>query len=168
MTSRSPLYQQCSCSWSPLLGEKTDIPYCPTAVSHQGCFTASNLYNWLGGPDGSVLACQIAIEVLMLLLYLYVRTLARKAFGAAPSYEARALFMFLLLSDGVHNIIQSRSILRYNHRAIDTPIDWYIDKTMHMCSSLRYCSLRTFVCTISVLIVSDLITRLQFSPSWPS
>ena len=37
----------------------------------------------------------------MLLLYLYARTLARRAFGAAPTYEARALFMFLLLSDGM-------------------------------------------------------------------
>ena len=35
----------------------------------------------------------------MLLMYLYSRTLARKAFGAAPTYEARALFMYLLLSD---------------------------------------------------------------------
>jgi hypothetical protein len=58
------------------------------------------LYDWLGGPNGSVLGCQIAIEVLMLLLYLFARTLARKAFGRAPSYEARTLFMFLLLSDG--------------------------------------------------------------------
>jgi hypothetical protein len=58
------------------------------------------LYGWLGGPNGSVLGCQIAIEVLMLLLYLFARTLARKAFGRAPSYEARVLFMYLLLSDG--------------------------------------------------------------------
>jgi hypothetical protein len=36
----------------------------------------------------------------MLLMYLYSRTLARKAFGAAPTYEARSLFMCLLLSDG--------------------------------------------------------------------
>jgi hypothetical protein len=36
----------------------------------------------------------------MLLLYLYARVLARRAFGAAPTYEARALFMYLLLSDG--------------------------------------------------------------------
>ena len=37
----------------------------------------------------------------MLLLYLYARVLARRAFGAAPTYEARALFMYLLLSDGM-------------------------------------------------------------------
>jgi hypothetical protein len=47
-----------------------------------------------------VVGCQIAIEVLMLLLYLFARILARKAFGRAPSYEARTLFMYLLLSDG--------------------------------------------------------------------
>ena len=66
----------------------------------QGSHAAAHLYGWLGGPNGSVLGCQILIEVLMLLLYLYARTLARKAFGAAPTYEARALFMYLLLSDG--------------------------------------------------------------------
>ena len=65
-----------------------------------GSLEAVNLYAWLGGPNGSTLGCQILIEVLMLLLYLYARTLARRAFGAAPTYEARALFMFLLLSDG--------------------------------------------------------------------
>ena len=69
------------------------------AALWQGAFTASNLYGWLGGPDGSTLGCQIVIEVIMLLLYLYARTMARKAFGAAPTYEARALFMYLLLSD---------------------------------------------------------------------
>jgi hypothetical protein len=69
------------------------------AALWQGAFTASNLYGWLGGPDGSTLGCQILIEVIMLLLYLYARTMARKAFGAAPTYEARALFMYLLLSD---------------------------------------------------------------------
>ena len=47
-----------------------------------------------------MLGCQIAIEFLMLLLYLFARILARKAFGRAPSYEARTLFMYLLLSDG--------------------------------------------------------------------
>ena len=73
------------------------------ASLYQGAFTAFNLYSWLGGPDGSVLGCQILIEVLMLLLYLYARTLARKAFGAAPTYEARALFMYLLLSDGARS-----------------------------------------------------------------
>jgi hypothetical protein len=76
----------------------------------QGSFTAYQLYGWLGGPDGSVLGCQIAIEVLMLLLYLFARTLARKAFGRAPSYEARTLFMYLLLSDGAR--AGSPSVLR--------------------------------------------------------
>ena len=66
----------------------------------QGAYTAYQLYGWLGGPNGSVLGCQIAIEFLMLLLYLFARILARKAFGRAPSYEARTLFMYLLLSDG--------------------------------------------------------------------
>ena len=69
-------------------------------VIYQGSFAAFNLYSWLGGPGGSVLGCQLFIEVLMLLLYLYARTLARKAFGAAPNHEARSLFMYLLLSDG--------------------------------------------------------------------
>ena len=73
------------------------------AAIYQGAFTAYQLYGWLGGPDGSVVGCQILIEVLMLLLYLYARTLARKAFGAAPTYEARALFMYLLLSDGARS-----------------------------------------------------------------
>jgi hypothetical protein len=70
------------------------------AMLYQGSFAAFNLYAWLGGPNGFVLGCQILIEVLMLLLYLYGRTLARRAFGTAPTYEARALFMYLLLSDG--------------------------------------------------------------------
>jgi hypothetical protein len=70
------------------------------AALYQGAVAAFHLYNWLGGPNGSVLGCQILLEVLMLLMYLYARTLARKAFGAAPTYEARALFMDLLLSDG--------------------------------------------------------------------
>jgi hypothetical protein len=74
------------------------------ALLYQGAITAYQLYRWLGGPDGSVLGCQIAIEVLMLLLYLYARTLARKAFGATPTYEARALFMYLLLSDGASRV----------------------------------------------------------------
>jgi hypothetical protein len=69
-------------------------------VIYQGSFLAFNLYGWLAGPGGSVLGCQIFIEVLMLMLYLYARTLARKAFGAAPNHEARSLFMYLLLSDG--------------------------------------------------------------------
>jgi hypothetical protein len=74
---------------------------------YQGSFTAFNLYSWLGGPDGSVLGCQIAIEVLMLLLYLYARTRARRAFGASPTHEARALSMYLLLSDGARAVIGS-------------------------------------------------------------
>jgi hypothetical protein len=78
------------------------------AAIYQGAVTAVQLYGWLGGPDGSVLGCQILIEVLMLLLYLYARTLARKAFGAAPTYEARALFMYLLLSDGPHTHVHSK------------------------------------------------------------
>ena len=69
-----------------------------------GAFAAFNLYIVLGGPDGSVLACQLLIEVLTLLLYLYARVLARRAFGAAPTYEARALFMYILLSDGARRI----------------------------------------------------------------
>ena len=40
----------------------------------------------------------------MLLLYLYGRTLARKAFGAEPTHEARTLIMYLLLSDGATGI----------------------------------------------------------------
>ena len=74
-----------------------------SAAIYKGAVTAYQLYGWLGGPDGSVVGCQILIEVLMLLLYLYARTLARKAFGAAPTYEARALFMYLLLSDGARS-----------------------------------------------------------------
>ena len=73
------------------------------AATYQGAIGALNLYTWLGGENGSTLGCQILIEVLMLLLYLYARTLARKAFGAAPTYEARALFMYLLLSDGARS-----------------------------------------------------------------
>jgi hypothetical protein len=69
------------------------------AAVYQGAINAFHLYAWLGGENGSTLGCQILIEVLMLLLYLYARTLARKAFGAAPTYEARALFIYLLLSD---------------------------------------------------------------------
>jgi hypothetical protein len=67
---------------------------------YEGAFTAFHLYSWLGGPDGSTVGCQILIQVLMLLLYLYARTLARKAFGTAPGLEARTLFMYLLMSDG--------------------------------------------------------------------
>jgi hypothetical protein len=70
------------------------------ASTYQGAITAYHLYNWLGGPDGSTVGCQILIEVLMLMLYLYARTLARRAFGAAPTFEARVLFVYLLLSDG--------------------------------------------------------------------
>jgi hypothetical protein len=70
------------------------------ASTYQGAITAYHLYRWLGGPDGSTVGCQILIEVLMLLLYLYARTLARRAFGAAPTFEARVLFVYLLLSDG--------------------------------------------------------------------
>jgi hypothetical protein len=70
------------------------------AGSWEGSFTAFHLYSWLGGPNGSTILCQIVIEVLMLLVYLYARTLARKAFGTAPAYEARTLFTYLLLSDG--------------------------------------------------------------------
>jgi hypothetical protein len=73
------------------------------ASIYQGGYTASHLYGWLGGPDGSVVGCQILIEVLMLLLYLYARTLARKTFGAAPTYEARVLFVYLLVSDGAYS-----------------------------------------------------------------
>ena len=78
------------------------------AAIYQGAVTAVQLYGLLGGPNGSVLGCQILIEVLMLLLYLYARTLARKAFGAAPTYEARALFMYLLLSDGARTHVDSK------------------------------------------------------------
>ena len=35
----------------------------------------------------------------MLLVYLFARILARRGFGFNPSYEARSLFMFLLVSD---------------------------------------------------------------------
>ena len=81
------------------------------AAMYQGSYSAFHLYGWLGGPNGSVLGCQILIEVLMLLLYLYARTLARKAFGATPTYEARALFMYLLLSD-------STSCVQYGYPAL--------------------------------------------------
>eukprot|EP01050_Picozoa_sp_SAG11_P029465 SAG11_NODE_8311_length_1031_cov_1.101931_2_plen_115_part_00 len=85
----------------------------------QGGVAAANLYGWLGSANGgSTLGCQIVIEILMLLLYLYARVLARRAFGTSPTHEARALFMFLLLSDGARVQLTCSWWLNVNERIL--------------------------------------------------
>jgi hypothetical protein len=90
-----------------------------------------------------VLGCQILIEELMLLLDLYARTRARSAFGTAPTYEARALFMFLLLSDGA--CTADADVLRPSRRAVSrnivsshTPLDSYLHSNHAESESLSH------------------------------
>jgi hypothetical protein len=65
----------------------------------QGAHFAVYLYSQYGGANGSTIAVQIALEVLMLAVYLFARTLARRAFNGDPSAEAQALFTFIMISD---------------------------------------------------------------------
>jgi hypothetical protein len=82
-----------------------------------------------------VLGCQLFIEVLMLLLYLYARTLARKAFGAAPNHEARSLFMYLLLSDGACARTNAKCIPNHGEwHSVSTPMFPMVIQLNHECA----------------------------------
>ena len=66
-----------------------------TVVLFHGSFLAIKMYAVIS----STLLAQIVIEVLLLLVYLWARVLARRAFSGDPSLESRSLFAYLLITD---------------------------------------------------------------------
>eukprot|EP01050_Picozoa_sp_SAG11_P013609 SAG11_NODE_1602_length_4600_cov_1.859587_4_plen_101_part_00 len=89
----------------------------------------------------------------MLLLYLYARVLARRAFGISPTHEARALFMYLLLSDGAR---APQMLLAAAFERASSPFPLYCS-ALPVFAELAFVNVKFMSAEFCVLLILDFV-----------